>query len=214
VDSEIKENFEEALRLESRDQLKDLNKKYQAMISLHAAKGLLRSGATIKKTMEFITEGSEKLYESTLVFIRGNSVRFSKLLESDIQLISESFHSLYFKEAKEWLSKSVNLSSKSELYDRILSEVEAEIATIRARFLNELNREIIKLKDVQHTPAWVKGIYVIEIILILTTAVIAVLWIKDPEGNYEPIIVTLALVIPFLYAVIKLRGTGNLTKLS
>ena len=73
---EIMENFQEKLRLVESDLVRTLNDDIAAMLAKHAAEGRLGSGDTIKRTMDFISEGNAKLFQTALNHIHTMDITY------------------------------------------------------------------------------------------------------------------------------------------
>lgn len=70
MNAEIRENYREKLRLTVEELISELGGKFKEMLAKHAAEGMLRSGNTIKRTMDLINEGSAHLFQETLEHLR------------------------------------------------------------------------------------------------------------------------------------------------
>ena len=203
---EIKENYQEKLRLTVADIISELGEKFKAMLAKHAAEGMLRSGNTIKRTMDFIAEGNTKLFQETLEYLRSLDLTYYPQIETDIQGLTKSAQELYKTEALVILQKSTEHAANPKLYERMLPDVEASMATDLAKFHNQLNATTVQLKLSNIKSSTEKFLWGFEGVLLLISMFISGMWYKDPTGNYEPILVGLGLAIPLVALGIKLSG--------
>jgi len=204
--SEIKQNYIEKLRLVSLGLLEALDQDIKIMLREHARDGLVGSGATIKKTMDFIAQGNSSLYQAVLTHLSTLNPRFYPQLEPDVQALAKAAQDIFKKESLACLKKSTEIARNPQLYERMLPEVEAAMATDLANFQNSLNAAALELKLSTSTPLPTKVFWSLEAVLLLVSMFIAGMWYKDPNGNYEPILVSLGLVIPLLAIGIKISA--------
>lgn len=198
MNPEIKENFDEKLRLTNVEITKTLDKQIRTMLAEHSRDGMLGSGSTIRKTMDLIEAGSSNLYQTVLDHLCALTIDYSPMLETEIRAVAKSAHDSYKEVALDRLNKSTVVARNPQLYERIMPDVKSGFATDMANFHNSLNIAIIELKQKVTMPISTKVIWSMEASLILASMFIAGMWYKDPGGNYEPIVVGLALVIPLL----------------
>ncbi len=91
---EIKENIEEKLRLVRAEISNDLEQNIRIMLADHSATGQLRSGNTIRRTMDFIASGNQKMYRSLIDHLTTLNISFSPTLETDIQELARTAQDL------------------------------------------------------------------------------------------------------------------------
>ena len=202
---ETKQNFIEKLRLVCGELLNELDNEIKIMLAEHSRDGLLASGATIKKTMNFIAKGNASLYGAVLDYLKNANVAYSPQLESDIQELANTTQKIFKSESLNRLKKSTEIARSAELYERMVTEVEAGMGTDLANFQNLLNSAVLELKLGSHMPPLTKVFWCLEAVLLLVSMFVAGMWYKDPKGNYEPILVGLGLVIPIIAVLIKLN---------
>lgn len=207
---EIKANFQEKLRLNVSDLINSLDEKLKDMYAKHSASGQLRSGNTIKRTMDLIAEGDASLYQTSIEYLREQDISYSESIETDIQSLVESAQKNYKIECLERLKKSTELAGIADLYGKMLPKVESVMLSELAKFHNSLNAVIVQLKLNKQISPLTKTLWVLEALIILTTMFIAGMWFNDPSGNYEPIVVGLSLAFPLLLVGIKL-STNKVT---
>ncbi|MEH6579700.1 MAG: hypothetical protein V7731_21800 [Amphritea sp.] len=203
MNPEIKENFAEKIRLANIDIIKSLDKQIRVMLAEHSRDGMIGSGNTIRKTMDFIEVGSSKLYQTVLDHLCTLSVDYHPMLETEIRALAKSAHDTYKEAALDRLNKNTIVARSPQLYERMLPEVKEGFSTDMANFHNTLNVAILELKQSNTMPISTKIFWSVEASLLLASMFIAGMWFKDPDGNYEPILVGLALVIPLLAIVVR-----------
>ena len=202
MNREIKENFQEKLRLVNLELLHSLDKKIKQMLAEHSRDGLLASGATIKRTMDFIAEENANLYSMVLDHLSILRPGFYPELESDIQSLAKVAQESYKKESFLRLEQSTKTARNHKLFERMLPEVEAGMASDLAKFQNSLNAVALDIKHNSTVKPSVKFLLGVEFLLLLLSAFIAGLWYNDPNGNYEPILAGLGLVIPTIGVIL------------
>jgi hypothetical protein len=200
---DIKENYQEKIRLTIAEIIVELGEKFKAMLAKHAAEGMIGSGSTIKRTMDFIAEGNANLYKEILGYFQALDIAYSPQLETDIQELAKSAQKLYKAEAFALLKKGTKHAGSPELYERMLSDVEASMATDIAKFHNQLNATLVKLMLSNRKSPTEIFLWSIEGVLLLILMFISGMWYKDPTGNYEPVIVGLGFSIPLIALGIK-----------
>jgi len=200
---EIKQNYQEKLRLVVDELTNDLDDKFKAMLSEHSAKGLIRSGDTIKRTMDFILESNAKLFQSVIEHMKELGLAYYPELESDIQSLAKLAQESFKKNALIRFQKSTELAGNPKLYERMLPELESGMATDLANFQNNLNAATVQLKFNNKMSPLTKVLWGLEAVLLSASIFIAGMWYKEPDGNYEPIVVGLTLMISFIGLGIK-----------
>jgi hypothetical protein len=198
MNSDIKENFAEKLRLANIEIIKSLDKQIRTMLAEHSRDGMLGSGNTIRKTMDLIEIGSSKLYQTVLDHLCTFTIGYTPMLETEIRALAKSAHDNYQVSALEKLNQSTVVARSPQLFERMLPEVKSGFATDMANFNNTLNVAILELKQSTTMPTSTKILWGIEAMLLLASMFIAGMWYKDPQGNYEPVVVGLTLVITLL----------------
>lgn len=203
MDNQIRENFDEKLRLIHGELISSLDSSFEAMLRTHSAKGLLRSGNTIKATMELISKITSTLYSEVILHLEALNLKYYSALESDILLLANESFSKLKKELIVKFKKSTEMAGNPDLFDRMLPEVENEMAKHLATFRNRLNLQALELKRKTTKSPVEKILWALEVAIILASMFIAGMWFKDPQGNYEPILVGLGLVTPLIYLGIR-----------
>lgn len=211
---EIQQNFSEKLRLVNLELLESLDQDIKKMLAEHSRDGLLGSGNTIKKTMNFISSCNSRLFQEALDHITTLNLSYYPQLETEIQEIVKNSQEVFKKEALPRLKKSTEIARAPHLYERMVPEVESAMANDHANFHNSLNANVLDLKLNSHLNPIEKALWVVEGLLLLFSMFVAGLWYKDPQGNYEPLLVALGLIIPILAIGIKLSSKSCLTNKS
>ncbi|WOT03691.1 hypothetical protein [Shewanella youngdeokensis] len=198
---DFKQNFEEKIKLILIDSNSMLEDKFDLMLKKHAAHGLLRSGNTIKETMDIIAELTAKIYSEILSYIDVLNLKYYSSLEEDVSKLAHEAQKQFKIETTAKLKKSAELAGKPQLFERMLPDVEAEMANSLAIFQNNLNTKTLDLKlNTTKSPAE-KTLWTVEFIFLAISLFVAGMWFNDPSGNYEPFIVGLTsamLLIPLI----------------
>lgn len=203
------ENFREKLRLTTKQLLDALENDYQLMLREHSRDGKIGSGDTIGKTMKDVAKRHAELYSVVLNHIVALDPKYTHALETEVQELAQAAQVVFKVEAIDIFKKSTVMARSPSLYDRLLPDLEAGMAADLANFQNSLNTAILKIKQKTTVPPLVKGLWVVELVLLLVAAGVAGMWYKDSTGNYEPIIVGLSLVIPLVGVAIKLTSKNE-----
>lgn len=204
MNPEIKQNFSEKIRLVSKELLDTLDQNIKVMLAEHARDGRLASGATIKRTMNFISTGNTSLYQEIIKYLSTLNLHYNPQLEEEVQRLAKSAQESYKDESLKRLKKSTEIARNPKLYDRMVLEVESPMATDLANFQNTLNAFVLNLKLKHKISPIEKGLWCLDGLLLLISMFIVSMWFQNPAGNYEPILVGLGLVIPLLTVGIKL----------
>ena len=206
--SDIQQNYAEKLRIVVTELLSELDQNIKLMLAEHSRDGNLGSGDTIKKTMEYISAGNARFYQKALDHLFYLSPEYHQQLESEIQGLAKPAQNSFKQEALQRLKKSTEIARSPNLYERMLPDIESSMATDFAHFQNSLNSAVIALNQQQNPAmsAMTKVLWALEAILLTVSVIISGMWFNDPEGNYEPILVGLGLVIPLIAVGIKLSA--------
>jgi hypothetical protein len=200
---ELRQNFEEKLRIFLINTTQAINVDFDSMLKKHAAESQLRSGNTIKQTMNMISDYDSKIYLEVISHMKALNLKFYSDIEADLLELAKDAISLFKKEALIKLEKSTEMAGRPELFQRMLPDVERDLANNLATFQNSLNLAVIELKEQTTTSPFEKGLWLFEAILFIALIFISGMWFIEPNGNYEPIMAGLSLVIPFIYLIIR-----------
>lgn len=136
--------------------LDELDLSYEAMISKHAAEGVLKSGGTIKRTMELVSVGADKL-KSFLIeqaaWVIDKSVYVPVSIGNELIDMSEKHFESYIEQSAQYLQQAAKVAGKPELFERLFPDVEA----YTRRCLKEANLEVMALV-LENRSSGIKGI--------------------------------------------------------
>ena len=200
---DIEQNYREKLKLVLRDLLESLDKKFKKMLAEHSRDGMLGSGNTIKKTMDFISLENANFYHEVINHMKTLNLQYYPSIETDVRKLAKSVHESFKQECFNRLKKSTEIARNPNLYERMVHTVEESMAEDLANFQTTLNAFVIDLKQQKSISSFEKGVWVFEGLLLLVSMFISRMWYKNPEGNYEPILVGLALIIPLIAVWLK-----------
>jgi hypothetical protein len=201
---EIMANFQVKMRLVVDDLIRSLDDEIRSMLSMHAAEGRLSSGDTIKRTMGFICEGNTQLFQTVIGHVHAMDISYYQNIEIDIQALATSAQESYKSEAILRFKKATEQANISSLYGRMLPDIESGMAIDLAEFQNSLNAEVVKLKHSASMSPLKKWLWGFEALLLLISMLVVGMWLKDQEGNYEPVLVGLGIIVSLLPLGIKL----------
>jgi len=198
MNQEIKENFRAKLRLVVRDLLESLDKNFKKMLAEHSRDGLLGSGNTIRKTMDFISLENSNFYREVMKHMQTLKLQYYPAIETDVQNLAKDVQVSFKNKCFKILRKSTEVARSPKLYERMLPEVESSMDDDLANFQNTLNAFVINLKQQKSTSNIEKGTWIIEGLLLLVSMFLAGMWYQNPNGNYEPVLVGLGLTISLI----------------
>lgn len=205
MQQDIKQNFIEKNKLIITELSKGLGKDIESMYAKQSMNGVLRSGMTVKNTMDLIVKKHHDFYQAVLAHLGSRELNYYLDLESDIQNLIVGSENQFRKDSLICLKKSTEMMGKPELFERILPELDNEMALNTANFNNTLNAVVLdkKFNSSKSTTIWI--LWGIEGALLLITIFISGMWYSNPIGNYEPIVVGLASMMSLLGLVIRFR---------
>lgn len=201
-----RQNFEEKIRLILIDSTSTLEEKFELMLRKHAADGLLRSGNTIKETMNMIAELTAKIYSEILTYIDALNLKYYSSLEDDISKLAQDAQNQFKIETIAKLDKSTEMAGNPKLFERMLPDVEAEMANSLAIFQNSLNAKILDLKQNTVKSPLERTLWTVEFIFLAISIFVAGMWFNEPDGNYEPFIVGLTSAMLLILLIIRRIG--------
>jgi hypothetical protein len=156
MDQSLIKNIQGRINVLKNELIDNLDENIERMKAEHSSKGLLRSGATIKKVMEEINSLVDSYYSDILEHLKSLPLKASAILEESLnQKIDEGISSI-LPLANDRLSAITAFVQSSELYEKMLPDVEAENSKIKLRFENDLNAYLIDLLNTQEqsTKPW------------------------------------------------------------
>ena len=187
---------EDKLRAYIREDKERLVAEIEAMRRQHAAKGLLRSGATLKRIRDLGIESLSRRVEQTFSVVRGavESVQPRVADAKVLMPIIAQFIPENLDDQAEHIRKAVADLNVPNALPQLL---EALTAT-RTNELQKAQAELqLFLGRVARTdvPAKHEGVFGwLEATSLLVTIALAILWVKNPNGPYEPYLVLVAAV--------------------
>lgn len=190
--ADLKQNLQEKIDLVSHDLLIELDQKIKAMTADHASKGLLRSGLTVRRVMDFISEGNVRLHYEVLSHFDELKPKYGRKLEADVVSLVAAAQENLESEASERLKDIVEKIGMPDLYERVLPDVEATMVAAYSKFNNALNTKILDLKFKSKKPPMAICLWLLEASLALTSLYVIYLWINDPSGDYQSILAGIA----------------------
>ncbi|WP_136805858.1 hypothetical protein [Desulfosediminicola flagellatus] len=202
--SDLSENISKKLDLYLVETVDALEQDFKKMLAEHSRDGMLGSGATIKKTMNFISTRNEILYSSVIAHVEILNLKYYSNLEEDIKKIVVEVQNKYKVTCLELLQKSTEIARNPKLYERMLPEVEASMVHDWKNFENSLNVYSLNLKHNRTMSTLEKSLWCLEGLLLAISVFISGMWFKYPNGNYEPIIVALGLLISAIAIAMKI----------
>lgn len=201
--NEFRVNFEEKLRLLSDELVISFESDFEALLSRHSAEGMLRSGKTIKATMKLISKLDRKLYTEVILYIDSIKLEYYSSLEVEFSNLVESAKKCIEPKVLIVFQKCTTIAGKPELYERFLLDIVADNSAQKANFHNQLSLKVTELKNVQTKSSIEKGLWVFEILVMVSLIFISGMWFNDPDGNYEPLIIGLSFLLPLIYLLIR-----------
>ena len=136
--------------------LDELDGNYDAMLRRHSADGLLRSGNTIRKTMELINNGADELKAFLIKqssWVVDKSIYVPLSIGSNLMDLNEKCFEMYRVQSKDYVKKAAKVAGQPNLFDRVYPDIEAFIQ----RSLNEANLETEALV-LENRSTGIKGI--------------------------------------------------------
>ncbi|TMN85279.1 hypothetical protein CWB72_20315, partial [Pseudoalteromonas phenolica] len=124
-----------------------------------------------------------------LSYIDTLNLKYDSSLENDISKLAQDAQKQFKVESIAKLEKSTEVAGNPKLFERMLPDVEAEMANNLAIFQNNLNAKVLDLKENTIKSPIEKSLWVVEFMFLAISIFIAGMWFKDPEGNYEPFLV-------------------------
>ncbi len=164
----------------------------KAVCARNLAKGSLKSGATIKESARIARASIKEYFAELEKFIRecpnGN-------IGSDgaiINAISAST-ALLITTINERLTATATLVGDATLIRHIQQEISEDLSDSQELFRSNLRAYWLKSNTQTASPYIEQIISLVEIVCFVLTVVFAILWIRNPSGNYEPLTVLFGL---------------------
>lgn len=207
MNNEQQQAYSEKLRLLLGRSIDSTKTEFQRIEGEQNAKGMLRSGNTIKKFMDCIHSTNANLYKAALDAAKSYSLDYSTELENLILTEVEKIQEQYSQEFTDDFKKRCVTFGRKGLFGSIESQYTGELNTNRAEFQSDLRHYIIELKSDKTLSKKQKILMGIEGAILLAMTFLAGMWFKDPSGNYEPLIAIGGLLIPAIAIASKLKGS-------
>jgi hypothetical protein len=178
---------EDKLRAVFREERARLVMEIEAMRRQHAAKGRLHSGATLKRIRDLGIESLHRRIKEIFDAIK-NAVDHAEprvIDAADLMPVVLKFIPENLDDQGQHIRKAVTDMDVPKALPQLLDAV----AGARANALQKAEAELqlyLRGKAYANEPAMHKRLFgSLELISILVTLVLAVLWIRNPEGAYE-----------------------------
>jgi hypothetical protein len=136
--------------------IEKLGADYEAMLRKHSAEGLLRSGNTIKKAMELVSNGADELKVFLIgqsAWVIDKSIYVPLSIGDDLIDLNVKYFETYIEKSEEYIIKASQVAGKPELFDRVYPEVKTAIN----RSFNETKLEIEALV-LENRSTGIKGV--------------------------------------------------------
>jgi len=160
----------------------------------NAANGTFKSGRTIKEVIRVCCTLIKNRAELTAETIRKLPFSYTASLESALK---ENVQQYFPDDLDGFQVKVRNLSRKAggeKLEDVALEEIRVFQKEAAAGLLSEIDQYLVTLKHAHQLSSIEKRLLFVELAGLVGTAFLAGLWAADRNGNYEPIIVLLAVI--------------------
>lgn len=205
MNNEQEEAYSESLRLLLVRALEWIKQEQKRIPAEQSAKGELRSGNTIKRLMTSIHESHAKLYVEAINAAKKSFPSYSpSILDTIIEAVDTILTQFENKVTNDF-DKSCEAFGRKGIFERIEEDFKGEFITNRAEFRNDLQNYLIQFKNNEEKGRAPKVLIWIEVILLVAMALVAGMWFKDPEGNYEPLLIILGLPLSAIAVILKIR---------
>ncbi|MES9973140.1 MAG: hypothetical protein ABW094_02695 [Candidatus Thiodiazotropha sp.] len=167
---------------------------------LHASKGLLISGATIKASCRILEENLEKRKEFFLCTLEELPFEYQKDLAVELNKLFEKYVPIDFSDFRPVYLDVLHMAAKDNMAanSKGLEIAEAGNGRVREQLLLEIRQYIHTLQNNAKLGRESKIYIYTELVVLVTTAFLAGMWASDSSGNYEPWIVILGLCLAVL----------------
>ncbi len=145
MESKLLKNVEDKISLLRDDLIAELDESIRVMKADNSARGLLKSGATVRAVMTSINSIVEKYHSEITQHIKGLPFSHSLEFEDNVSKIVKNGFNDITSLAYNRLSDIADFAGKPELYQRVFPEVEVENRKSFQRFNNLLNAHSIEL---------------------------------------------------------------------
>lgn len=198
---------EDELRVWFREEEARLSLEIEAMKRDYAARGMFKSGATLKKARDFCIESERKRVDAILATFTRFLTPVGSVKSTDIETTITGANNLLNKPDQiQHITKIASLAEANDLLDRLVSAFEDAKRDQRQRL--EANLRLLVGGHQPSTRSSRPFLDAVELIFLLMSLLLAVLWIRNPTGEYEPWLVLMATVAALVSIVHKVRRHG------
>ena len=195
--SECLENLSRRLTLQEEAQLTGLREKIKAIERMNASKGVLKSGGTIKEVMRECVNVLQEKTDNIMKEVGNLPFKPTGALVEEISALSKTFFPEGLGAMRRELERIVQLTGGNDrAMDAALTGVEEASQKAVRDLESRIQQRIISLKSMTSFSWPDKLALSLEGTLLLAIAFLAGKWSNDPQGNYEPYIVILGVVMP------------------
>ena len=180
----------------SNAQIGEFEEEIQRITRANSAKGMVRSGTTIKQVSRFMIALFERRSDLFIRTLKELPVIHTITLQQELHQLINKFYPLNFEDFREPYLKIIKIAGDDS--ERIRKSGIAMIEKGLGEVVSSLKAEILQYVAIsKHNHRLTKGeraFLVFEALGVLATAFFAVMWVADPSGNYEPWIILIAAV--------------------
>lgn len=156
----------------------------KALHARNAAKGCLKSGATIKESAQIARSSIQEYFVELESFIRECPNGDTGSDGAIVNAVSSSTASL-MTTINEQLTATATLAGDADLLKHIQPAISEELSASQEIFRSNLRAHWLKSSS-QKTPSHTEqAIFVFEIACFILTTAFVILWVRNPFGNYE-----------------------------
>jgi len=165
------------------DSLSELDRELRALHARNAAKGCLRSGATVKESARIASAVVKRYFDHVESFACSLP---SSSVGSDAKVVDEIAPSTRRLLDGLWVSlrKTAALASDENLVVHIKPQVEASLLSTQDLFRSNLRGYLARQNAA--APPTGRLLYYLEVVLFVIGLAFTVVWLLNPTGPYEP----------------------------
>ena len=156
----------------------------KALHTRNAAKGCLKSGATIKESARIARSSIQGYFAELEKFVRECPNGDTGSDGAIVNAVSSSTTSL-ITTIYELLTATATLVGDADLVKHTLPAISEELSASQEIFRSNLRAHWLKSSSQKASSRTEKTIFVAEIVCFILTLVFAVLWVQNPSGNYD-----------------------------
>ncbi|MBU4444524.1 hypothetical protein KJ656_05510 [bacterium] len=177
-------------------QIGEFEEEIKRITHANSAKGMVRSGATIKQVARSMVALFDKRSDLFIRTMKEFPFIYTKTLQQELEHLINKLYPLNFEEFREPYLKIIKLAGDND--ERIRNSGIALIDKGLREVVNNLKADLLQYITIsKHNHRRTKGekaLLVFEAFGVLATTFLAGMWIADPVGNYEPWIILIAAV--------------------